>query len=125
VSAPSTSDGVLAQVASRPARVTVDPNREQRVPNTRAGCTVKVYSCARSACTLAACTRWPSSTWAGIQRGSTGSSAVIADAGPPPDSIRYRYRALYQQPLFSPYARLVPTPNTSSRPRFNSRFTRD
>lgn len=33
----------------------------------------------------------------------------FADAGLPPDSIRYRYRALYQQPLFAPYAR--PCPN--------------
>jgi perosamine synthetase len=33
----------------------------------------------------------------------------FADAGLAPDSIRYRYRALYQQPLFAPYAR--PCPN--------------
>ncbi|BCB81212.1 DegT/DnrJ/EryC1/StrS aminotransferase family protein [Phytohabitans flavus] len=33
----------------------------------------------------------------------------FADAGLPPDSIRYGYRPLYQQPLFAPYAR--PCPN--------------
>lgn len=32
----------------------------------------------------------------------------FADAGLPPDSIRYRYRPLYQRPLFGPYARPCP-----------------
>ena len=37
------------------------------------------------------------------------ATGVREPAGLPPDSIRYRYRALYQQPLFTPYAR--PCPN--------------
>lgn len=47
---------------------------------------------------------------------STKRHAEIADAfhkiGLPPDSIRWRYRPLYQQPLFIPYATACPNAET-------------